>query len=480
MPDTAKMSSIPIVLSKPQKAAAVAMGAFLMGALWRFRGEHGYGASWGLLTCGMVFSLLVFAIFGFRRKINFLLYSLTAAAFMLSTPGWGTLNGQITGILESGVYGDNGQQLRVYIHPLSGLFIMLCLGFGLAAVFAFLLGRFFSDRPYGWKDMAVVLTVYFAVKYVTRAALSPAILQLVQPQAVDLFALGLQKAGIAGTPWQVYLQHSFDHPWAKDIHGGRNYFTSINTISSAITSLAVWLTVRYGLKDKTGARVMLLVCAAFAFAITFADLSLFFANGGYRMEHTYDLLYKLSGWGMWEYFTGFFAGGLLMLIFVSLPFDRLAAGAGTEEPFTAKMPGWLYGLLNFVATLGLCFSSTLVRPIASRYEDTVYHLPLYAGLSAAFLIVMLLIAKKWGAGLRGIDFGRFCAWALPFFFMAHILIYMFAGTPDMQHFRHTDDIANKLVLTSFAVFWLTYPVIFRKGAVRRPKTIRPRGAQQEA
>ena len=105
MVDAAKSARTPVELSKPQKAAAVAMGAFLMGALWRFRGEHGYGASWGLLTCGMVFLLLVFAVFGFRRKAGFLLYSLTAAAFMLSTPGWGTLNGQITGILESGVAG---------------------------------------------------------------------------------------------------------------------------------------------------------------------------------------------------------------------------------------------------------------------------------------------------------------------------------------------------------------------------------------
>ncbi len=479
MVDAAKSARTPVELSKPQKAAAVAMGAFLMGALWRFRGEHGYGASWGLLTCGMVFLLLVFAVFGFRRKAGFLLYSLTAAAFMLSTPGWGTLNGQITGILESGVAGGDGQQIRVFINPLSGLFMMLCLGFGLAAVFAFLLGRFFSDRPYGFKDMAVVLAVYFAVKYATRAALSPAILQLAQPQAVDLFALGLQKAGVAGTPWQVYLQHSFDHAWAKDIHGGRNYFTSINTISSAITSLAVWLTMRFALKDRTGARIMLGICAAFAFAITLADLSLFFANGGYRMQHTYDLLYKLSGWGMWEYFTGFFAGGLLMLIFVCLPFDRLAVGAQAEEPFTADMPGWLYGILNFIVTLGLCFSSTLVRPIASRYEDTVYHIPLYAGLSAVFLIVMLLVTLKWGAGLRGVDFRRFCVYALPFFFTAHVCIYMFAGTQDMQHFRHTGDIANKLVLMSFAVFCLLYPFVFHRGGVRQRSTGRRQNPKAE-
>lgn len=464
--------SAPVELSKLQKAAAVVMGAFLMGALWRFRGEHGYGASWGLLTCGMVFLLLVFAIFGFRRKINFLIYSLTAVSFMLTTPGWGTLNSQITGVLESGVYGENGQQLRVFINPLSGLFIMLCLGFGLAAVFAFLLGYFFSGKAYGWKDILLVLGVYLAVKYITRAVVSPAVLDIVQPQAADLFAQGLQMQGIAGTPWQMYLQHYFDHPWAKAIHGGRNYFTSVNIISSAITALAVWGTVRYGLKDKIGARIMMGICAAFAFAITFADLSLFFSSGGYRMEHTYDLLFKLSGWGMWEYFTGFFAGGLLMLIFVRLPFNRLAAAAGTEEPFTAKMPGWLYSFLNFVFTFVMCFSITLIRPFAARYEESEAYLPLYIGLSVLFLAAAAVIISKKGAGLRSVNFGRFCAFALPAFFTVHVLIYLFAGTENMQNFRRTSDVANKLVLVSFAVFCLLYPIIFKNGAIRNTKGIK--------
>lgn len=459
----------PAELSKLQKLVAVVMGAFLMGALWRFRGEHGYGASWGLLTVGVVFLLLVFAIFGFRRKINFFLYALTAVSFMLTTPGWGTLNSQITGILESGVYAENGRQLQVFINPLSGVFMMICLGFGLAAVFAFLLGCFFSNRLYGWKDILVVLAVYLAVKYITRAVISPAVLDLIQPQAGELFAQGLQKAGVSGTPWQMYLQHYFDHPWAKAIHGGRNYFTSVNIISSTITALAVWGTVRFGLKDKTGARIMLGICAAFAFAITFADLSLFFSSGGYRMAHTYDLLYKLSGWGMWEYFTGFFAGGLIMLIFVKQPFKRLTDCADTEEPFTAKMPGWLYGFLNFGFTFVMCFSITFIRPFASRYDESKAYLPLYIGLSAAFLLAAAVVIFKKGAGLRGIDFRRFCTFALPAFFSAHVLIYLFAGTENMQNFRRSDDVANMLVLVSFVVFVLTYMVIFKNGKIRTSK-----------
>ena len=466
---TAEHFSATVQLSRLQKAATVFMGAFIMGAMWRLRGEHGWGAAWGLLTCGMVFLLLVFAIFGFRRKIDFLLYSFTAFSFMLTTPGWGTLNGQITGILESGVY-ENGKMFTVFINPLSGVFIMLCLGFGMASLFAFLLARFFSDKTYGWKEMLLVFTVYAAVKYGTRAAVSPGILDLVQPQAGEMFARGLAQAGITGTPWQVYLQHYFSHPWAKDFLGGRNYFTSINVISSAITAVAVWLTVRFGLKDKTGGRVMLGICAVFAFAITFADLLLYFSAGGYHLEQTFSsTLLKFSGWTMWEYATGFLAGGLMMLIFVLHPFDRLAASAGMQEPFTAKMPGWLYSSFNLVFTFGLCFSATLVRPLASRYEDTALHTPLYVGLSAVSILAILIVARNKGASLKTIDFKKFCVFALPLYFTVHILLYFFAGTPERQHFRHTEDIANQLVIASFAVFCLLYPVIFKGGEIRRIK-----------
>lgn len=460
-------SFAPVELSRLQKTAAVLMGAFLMGALWRFRGEQGWGAAWGLLTCGMVFLLLVFSVFGFRRKTNFLLYSFTAFSFMLTTPGWGTLNSQITGVLESGVREENGQMITMFINPLSGLFLMLCLGFGMAALFAFMLSRFFSDKAYGWKEMLLVLGVYFAVKYVSRAAISPAILNLVQPQAGELFTQGLEQAGVNGTPWQVYLQHYFSHPWAKAIHGGRNYFTSVNIISSAITAGAVWLTVRFGLKDKTGGRMMLGICAAFAFAITGADLLLYFSEGGYHLAQSFgSTLLKFSGWSMWEYATGFLAGGLMMLIFVLFPFERLVAAADNEEPFTAKMPSWLYGLLNFVFTLGLCFSATLVRPFAFRYEGTALYLPLFVGLSVAFLFAIFMIVKKWGAGLKTINFKKFCVFALPLYFTTHVLLYFFAGTPERQNFRLMDNMANKMVIASFVVFCLLYPVIFKKGSIR--------------
>jgi isoprenylcysteine carboxyl methyltransferase (ICMT) family protein YpbQ len=117
----------------------------------------------------------------------------------------------------------------------------------------------------------------------------------------------------------------------------------------------------------------------------------------------------------------------------------------------------------------ICFSITFIRPFAARYEESKAYLPLYIGLSAVFIIAAAIIISRKGAGLFGIDFRRFCAFALPAFFSAHVLIYLFAGTENMQNFRRSNDVANILVLISFVVFVLTYMIIFKNGKVKTSK-----------
>ncbi len=150
MEDTISLKTI-LTVSEPTSAAQG--GAHCPRRVFNRRvlalsGEHGYGSSWGLLTVGIAVLLVIFALYGYRRKIDILLLSASAVSFMFTTPGWGTLNSQITGVLSGGVYDQNWQQVRVFINPFSGVFIMLCLGFGLCTFFAFSLGRYFSDKPY--------------------------------------------------------------------------------------------------------------------------------------------------------------------------------------------------------------------------------------------------------------------------------------------------------------------------------------------
>ena len=86
--------------SKIYNAVVVLLGALLMGMLWRVRGTHGWGSSWGLLNAGIVFVLFITVAIGERKKMNFAWTSLTALSFMLTVPAWGTLLKQITGVLD--------------------------------------------------------------------------------------------------------------------------------------------------------------------------------------------------------------------------------------------------------------------------------------------------------------------------------------------------------------------------------------------
>ena len=51
---------------------------------------------------------------------------------MLTCPAWGTLLTQITGVME--VEYAAGTQ-TVYVSPVSGVILMLCMGFGIPALF---------------------------------------------------------------------------------------------------------------------------------------------------------------------------------------------------------------------------------------------------------------------------------------------------------------------------------------------------------
>ena len=49
---------------KFKKFLLIIFSAVVVGTAWRIRGEHGWGSSWGLLTVGLMFSLLIYSVFG--------------------------------------------------------------------------------------------------------------------------------------------------------------------------------------------------------------------------------------------------------------------------------------------------------------------------------------------------------------------------------------------------------------------------------
>lgn len=439
--------------SKIYNVITVILGALLMGFLWRVRGTHGWGSSWGLLNAGIVFVLFITVAVGERKKMNLAWTSLTALSFMLTVPAWGTLLKQMTGVLDF-----DG---TVYeISPWSGVFMMLCLGFGVASIFGVMLGRAYSDKQWKLWHIIVLVGVFYAVGYLAKATVSHLILQAVQPQAAEALAGELKAVGINDGVYKTYMQHFDNDAWAKKFTqealgrisvAGRNYFQSIMTISSAISAVAVLITTRFVIKDKRAALTGTVTCVAFAIAITLADLFFWFEAKSYAVPATY------APWSLWEYFTGFIAGGIITAFLVSLKKkDDVPELAFAKLPDKAKSVFTF--LLGYIGMIGI----SVVRPVLERFDNSD-NMILFTIISVvATLAIVIVIAKKYGCSLEKIPYKNYCAVALPCFVIYIYIAYMFIGCAEYQNYTSIGMIHNILVTVSAVLIILWSAVQIKK------------------
>ena len=430
------------------KTIVILIGALLMGFLWRVRGTHGWGSSWGLLNAGIVFVLFITAAIGERKKMNFAWTSLTALSFMITVPAWGTLLQQITGVLEL----DEG---FAYISPWSGVFMMLCLGFGCASVFGVMLGRAFSDKQWKFYHVIILVAVFFAAYYISMATVSHWILNLVQPESVKVFTDELKSVGINESAYKVFMQHFDNDAWAKkftlDALGrtsiaGRNYFQEIMTISSAVSAVAVLLATRFIIKDKRAAATGAVTCTAFAIAITVSDLFFYFGNGGYRMLQGNPFPDTFAPWSLWEYFTGFIAGGIITAFLVNLK-PQADCNENIFEKLPAKVSNGFTFLLGFFGMIGI----SIVRPVLERFDSSKYMLVAVIVSVVATVLIVAILAKKFGIALQRVSYEKFCTVALPCFVFYIFVAYMFIGATEYLNFYSLNMLHNVLMMLSFGL-----------------------------
>lgn len=424
---------------------AIVTGALIMGFLWRVRGESGWGSSWGLLNAGFVFTMYIMAVKGERKKMDIGWLSLTALSFMLTVPAWGTLLSQITGVLQKADPAVPGSE-PVYVSVISAVILMLCLGFGVATLFGIMLGRGFSDKQWKAKDFIIVIAVFFVSGAIANASLSHWILDLIQPQAAELFEKGLAAASVEGDAYSVYMQHFNNISWAKKFDGGRNYFSSVQTISSAIRAICSLIAVRFIVKDKVSAKTGAVVSGAFAFAITFSDLFFYFGNGGYHMENPSPFPESVYPWGCWEYFTGFFAGAIITAFLL-----KLRKTEDVIEPTFAKVPAKAENILTFVLFSVFMVGVNIVRPVLVRYEDSD------AMIIATVIAVVVAIAAvvfmnvKWGFNMQKISRRGLYGILFTAFMIYIMIIYMFVGIPEKQNYTDLFSLQTIMCIISVAV-----------------------------
>lgn len=440
-----------------QKILIILLGGLLLGFLWRLRGSRGWGSEAGVFNVGFVYLLFITTVMGERKKLDLGWLSLTAMSFILTVPSWGTMVNQITGVIrESEVEG--AEHFFRYISPVSGAFMMCCVGLGMAGIYAVLLGRAFSSHQWKVKDFLFVIGAFLIFDTVSKASVSHWIVGLLQPGAVELFEEGLEIAGEEGSAYQVYMQHFADISWGKKIIGGRNYFSEIQAVSSAIRALGAILATRFIVKDKVAAKVGALVCGAFGVSITVSNLFFFFANGGYRQlgaQYEGDFLYA---WSCWEYFTGFIAGVIITAVLLSLKksedVPEIAFSKLPEKP--KKI---LVFLAGFIGTVGV----NLVRPVARRFEDSSYTVYIIAIVVAVILTAILigLLTQKAGINAEKKGMEWLSRILLPVFVGFMFLSYFFVASAEHRAIVEVFTLHNILVIIS-AVSVLAYSLVLLK------------------
>lgn len=359
-------------LSTGTKALMLAAFSIMTGFMWRVRGDHGFGSMWGMFAVGVAMILFIFAFFGNRKKMNYEAIPLAVILLGITNGGWGTLNSQMGGYLQSSVTVNEEVVVKtVEISPFSGLGIMLLLGFGWMPLFALFLASLFSKKDYKIKHYIMLIAVYYVVMLAMQAFASHYILPLINAEAVEGFKAGLAEKGIDATPLKAYLEHFADDGWAKKVHFGRNYFTSIKVISSATGALASSFAALIILKDKVAFFLSTAINAICAFAITAADVFLILdSDRGFFANVTAPAFIVNCGWSLWEFFTGFLLGFGIMLLLICLP-ESITGGEGRfeYEPVIEndKLRAAYHTVLTFVAT----FVLTLARPLGGRISEWV-------------------------------------------------------------------------------------------------------------
>ncbi|MBR2877204.1 MAG: hypothetical protein IKC01_08695 [Clostridia bacterium] len=428
-------------LNALQKIFSVIAGGFLVGFMWRVRGNHGFGAKWGMFCVAFVIMLFIYALYGKREKMNYEMMPLCAVFAALTTGGWGTLNSQMSGYLSSSANFVGEDSFRyIEISEFSGLIIMLLLGFGWLPLFAISLGALFSKRKYEFKDFFIIVFVYYITVLLSNLTISHYILSVINPEAVEMCAEGIKDAGYEFSPMKAYIVKFGSAAWAKKIPFCRNYFTSINVISSAIGALTSVASTGIVLKDRFNAVFSFLVNTSCAIAITLADFVLILDSdrGVLKGIKTPGFLSQ-SAWATWEYFTGFIFGFLLLLVIALLPGKYTRSEENyiytpliKNKKFSLVYNGILTIFFSFVVILSRAFSFRLNE---MTLDNDVFEIVLTVLISSILFFPVFKLIKK-----NIIDKGmnrplemlpwKFAAKILPVYIFVIALVYFFLGSPD--------------------------------------------------
>lgn len=491
------MEGIKNNLSNPQKILAIITGALLVGFMWHVRGQHGFGAKWGMYSVCFCIVLFVYALYGKRQKMNYEMLPLAAAFGAITAGGWGTLNSQIGGVLGSSAPFP-GEEVVQYtqISSASGWAIMFLLGFGWLPLFSIVLGSLFSKKKYEFKDFVIFVGVYYVAMLICNLTVSHLVLKVINPQAVECCAEGIKAMGHNMSPMKAFIVKLGSAAWAKPIPYCRNYFQSIKVISSAIGALLSSIVTSAVLKDKFNGIFSTLVNIACGVGISVASLFLAISKEERTVFTSIELpqFITYNAWELWEYFTGFIFGLILMAVIVLLPKKYTDNEEGFE--YKSMLSGDKFRIVyNEIFTMLFSFGVILSRAIGFRatrafIEDDVVEIVVTVILSvcAYFIFIRKLVRENMvtkkltvPVNMSTIDFSRkalpvfLCVCAAAYFLMGGVCsqnilavdyatLFSQGGFARLWGEGYLTDIA--LMLPTFIVTLILFKALCRKKSVK--------------
>lgn len=353
------------------KAALVLCFAVMTGFMWRVRGSHGWGSMWGMFAVGVMMVLFIFAFFGNRKKMRLEAIPVAVLLLGITNGGWGTLNSQMGGYLQSTVPFTGQEAVDITeISAGSGMAMMLLLGFGWMPLFAMFLGSLFSKKQYKIWQYIVFIASFYAVVYLFQFVVAHYIMPYVAGEAVECFKLGLADRGHDMSPMMAYIKNLGNESWFKKIPYGRNYYAGIRVISYSAGALVLSLATLIAKKDVVTSLISFAINTISAISITLADVVMVIDSdrGFFASVRNVPEFLKGGNWSLWEYLTGFFLGFGIMLLLVCLP-KKITGGEGDFDYTLPCKPKKLYAAYSIIFTLLFGFVLTLARPAGMRIAE---------------------------------------------------------------------------------------------------------------
>ena len=286
---------------KDNHILTIIMGALLLGFAWQIRGSGTSDPS----VVALLFLLFLSINYSPRKKFNILIFGLIAFTFNLMRTGWGTF------VAQAGLPGIDLDQVAVirnmdFIIPVNwymGYFWMFIVGISWFGIPSLLFGGyFFTKLKYTYKDVLIIVVLFIATRF-----LAGFLADFLIPYLAPEYYKDIYLAGVAT----------------------RNYESMHGNMSTAMAIIPVLLYIRYIKVDKKFFKYALSAMLIFAFSLAVADVwwplgRLLGMGGG-------------TAWSQWEYFTGFFFGGLIFWFYGRFSDDELAE---TDRPTGQKYLNW--------------------------------------------------------------------------------------------------------------------------------------------